>query len=191
MPDVQARIAPFINVRFLITSEWWEQRGSRYHKGLDLATSPVSSGVGHHLYSMVNGHVIRKAFDGSGYGNYIIMEDDTTHDAFLYGHMYQVDVNEGDSIVVGQQVGIEGTTGSSTGVHLHLEMQNLTNHAWVYNAEQDIALNPCIFMGIPNVKGTWCYYDGTPVPPIPPTPTETKKKKYPWVLYANKLRNRF
>jgi len=37
--------------------------------------------------------------------------------------------------------------------------------------------------------GAW-RYDAWYTPPVPPTPTTTKRKKYPWVLYANKLRNK-
>ena len=36
MADYVARIAPFINVEFYVTSQWWEQ--PRNHRGLDIAT---------------------------------------------------------------------------------------------------------------------------------------------------------
>ena len=50
-------------------------------------------------------------------------------------------------------------------------------------------LNPCTILGIPNVDNTVIHYDGT-IPPTPPTPTGTgKKTKFPWVLYARKLRS--
>ena len=98
-------------------------------------------------------------------------------------------LNVGDSVLIGQQVGAEGNTGQSSGMHLHMEMQDLSGGGSYYFGN-DISrfLNPCDYMNIPNVTGTECYYSGTPVPPTPP-PTE-KKRGFPWVLYARKLRNR-
>lgn len=92
----------------------------------------------------------------------------------------------GDTIQVGEQVGIEGTTGESTGIHLHVEMQDLTNHDWEFQADKDVYINPADFMGFPNEEGITVYYDGIPV-----TPDVTlKKQKFNWVLYAKKLRNK-
>lgn len=65
-----------------------------------------------------------------------------------------------------------------TGIHLHLEYA--TSPVWNY----DYFLNPSDALGIPNVRGTIVHYDGS----IPPTPII--KKRFPWVLYAQKLRNR-
>lgn len=191
MADYQARIAPFINIEFVITSEWWEL--PRNHRGLDIATY-YSAGTNVPLYSMCDGEVVTVAYDTGGYGNYIIMKDSTTGMGFLYGHMRdRSNKNVGDTVRQGEQVGIEGTTGHSTGIHLHLEMQDLSNHSWQYQAPKEVYTNPATFMGIPNVEGVTAIYDGTPIPPEPPeppTPTEWEKTKFPWVLYARKLRNK-
>jgi murein DD-endopeptidase MepM/ murein hydrolase activator NlpD len=79
-----------------------------------------------------------------------------------------------------------GATGNVTGIHLHLELS--TTMAWNY----DTFLNPSIALGIPNERGTIVKYDGSAPPPEPPEPTpeEKKKRKFPFVLYARKLRNR-
>lgn len=79
-----------------------------------------------------------------------------------------------------------GATGNVTGIHLHLELS--TTMAWNY----DTFLNPSTALGIPNVRGTIVKYDGTAPPPVPPTPTPTDniKRKFPFVLYARKLRKR-
>lgn len=80
-----------------------------------------------------------------------------------------------------------GATGNVTGIHLHLELS--TTLVWNY----DTFLNPSTALGIPNTRGTIVKYDGSappPVPPTPPTPTEKKERKFPFVLYARKLRNR-
>ena len=131
------------------------------------------------LYSIIQGNVSRKGYDGSGYGNYIEVQR-TDGIRVLFGHMNQPSTfNVGDSVLQGQQVGYEGTTGHSTGPHCHVQM-------WDANGN---LMNPATFMGIPNVVSGPYIYDGTPIPPTPPTPT-FKKGKFPWVLYARKLREK-
>lgn len=189
MADYQARIAPFIDIEFVVTSEWWEQ--PRNHRGMDLATY-YSAGTNVPLYSMCDGEVVHVGYDATGYGNYLIMKDGTTGMGFLYGHLRDVPlVSVGDSVRIGQQVGIEGTTGSSTGIHLHLEMQDISEHDWIYRAPKEVYTNPADFMGIPNVEGITVYYDGTPLPPGPqPGPTgETKKRRFKFVLFERRRRS--
>lgn len=164
MADYEARIAPFINVTFYVTSEWWEQ--PRNHRGLDIATPSSLGNVP--LYSMCNGTVVHKAFDENGYGNYIIMKDSITGMGFLYAHLHEPsNKNVGESVTLGEQVGLEGTTGSSTGIHLHLEMQDISQHNWQYQAPKEVYTNPAEFMDIPNVEGISAIYYGTPLPPEP------------------------
>jgi murein DD-endopeptidase MepM/ murein hydrolase activator NlpD len=96
-------------------------------------------------------------------------------------------VNVGDTVNLWNKLGRMGATGNVTGRHLHLECS--TTQSW----QCSTFLNPCTILGIPNVDNTIVHYDGSipPTPPEPPTPTgETKKKKFPWVLYANKFRKR-
>ena len=88
----------------------------------------------------------------------------------------------GDRVTRGTAIGRMGATGNVTGRHLHLECS--TSQSWQCNT----FLNPCTILGIPNVDNTVIHYDGS-VPPTP-TPTERKKTKFPWVLYARKFRNR-
>ena len=190
---VTPRIAPFINVTFWVTSVWWEL--PRNHRGLDIATASAKGSVP--IYSMCNGTVIRSDFSGSnvpkvGYGNVVIIKDDVTKMGFLFAHLSRRDVSVGDRVQIGEQIGMEGETGEAYGMHLHLEMQDLTNHEWIYRASKDVYTNPATWMGIPNVEGTECFYNGTPLPPPSPTPTPSeylKKNKFKWVIYTKKLRN--
>lgn len=187
MADYEARIAPFINVTFYVTSVWWEE--PRNHRGLDIATPDP----GNNLYSMCNGTLIRKDYDTGGYGNYIIMKDDTTKMGFLYAHMReQSPLNVGDKITIGQYVGHEGTTGNSTGIHLHIEMQDLTDHDWIFGAPKSYYTNPATFMGFPNKEGISVIYNGTPGPgPGPgPGPTTIIRKKFPWQIFTRIIRKR-
>ena len=178
MADYVANIAPFINVTFYVTSVWWEE--PRNHRGLDIATSSSLGNVP--LYSMCNGTVVHKAFDSSGYGNYLIMKDSTTGMGFLYAHLHDPsNKNVGDSVIIGEQVGLEGTTGSSTGIHLHLEMQDISQHSWIFQAPKEYYTNPATFMGIPNVEGISAIYYGTPQPPTP-----TSKNSNKWLKARTK-----
>lgn len=188
MAENVRHIAPFIDVVFYVTSPWWTERWGTIHRGLDIATVDNEP-----VYSMLNGHVIERDYDSSQ-GNHIVIVDDipgspTYGYATRYMHLDSFNVVLGQAVLVGQQVGIEGTTGSSTGVHLHVEMQDISrfNWSWHWSYVKSDYLDPTEFMGIDNIEGTSWIYDGTP---IPPTPTTHKKKKFPWVLYANKIRSK-
>lgn len=195
MAERVRHIAPFINVVFTVTSHWWYVRVNpvtgevTIHRGLDIAT-PNSEPV----YSMLNGHVLERGYDSSQ-GNYLVIVDDivgsTTYGyATRYMHLASFNVVQGQAVLVGQQVGMEGTTGQSTGIHLHVEMQDISrfNWQWHWSYTKSDYLDPTEFMGIDNIDYTQWIYDGTPIPPTPPV-SETKRKKFLWVLYARKLRD--
>ena len=198
MAIVNPRIAPFINVTFYITSKWWDVRvnpvtgETEIHRGLDIATGGNDT-----VYSMLKG-VVHSSGYSSSRGNWIIIWDnDSTSSTYGYATLYMhlrdaPMVSQGSPVVVGQQVGVEGTTGQSTGIHLHVEMQDLNRWGgqWHSSYTQSDYLDPTQFMNIPNVEGTECYYDGTPVPPAPVV-TTIKKSKFKWVIYARKFRNRY
>ena len=189
-------IAPFINDVFTITSKWWNERINpitgkvEIHRGLDIATSGSKP-----VYSMLNGRVMTRGTDSSQ-GNYLVIVDDivgssTYGYATRYMHLASCNVIQNQRVVAGQKVGMEGTTGDSTGIHLHVEMQDLNRWGgqWHWSYVKSDYLDPTVFMGIDNIYGTQWIYDGTPVPPSPTTPT-IKKSKFPWVLYAKKLRSK-
>lgn len=159
---------------------------SRFHTGTDFA--PYGSTPARPtLYSVCTGVVINKvSYTGTqALGNQIIIQDSTTRNYWRYCHMTNpTPLNIGDRVNTSTIVGQMGATGNVTGVHLHLEYS--TTAGWDY----DSFLNPSDALGIPNQRGTIVHYNGT-TPPEPPTPTPAgKKRRFPWVLYANKLRRR-
>lgn len=193
--DNQVRnIAPFINDRFLITSKWWNERvnpvtgETEIHRGLDIATSGSKP-----LYSILDGYVHSRYTDSAGALCLIIKDDypfsPTYGYATLYVHMasYAPELAVGSRVIKGQFVGMEGMTGQATGIHLHLEMQDLNRwgNVWHWSYNKSDYIDPTQYMGIDNTQGTWWIYDGTPTPP--PT-RKHKKNKFKWVLYARKLR---
>ena len=90
--------------------------GRRQHKGIDLA-SPIGSPI----YATADG-VVSRADWFSSYGLYISLD----HGASLetrYGHLSRLNVAEGQTVRKGDLIGYVGTTGRSTGPHLHYEVR--------------------------------------------------------------------
>ena len=167
---VTPNVAPFINVTFWVTGQYGTVRPDHTHVGVDIATA--SAGGSKPLYSIFDGVVINKGTTNAR-GNYVVVKNQTTGLAFLYQHMASPsNKNVGDTVLQGEQVGMEGNTGQSSGMHLHMEMQDFSGgRSYYFGNDISYFLNPCTYMGIPNVTGTECYYNGTPTPPTPPTPT--------------------
>lgn len=87
------------------------------HKGIDIAYSR-----GTKVISTADGKVIEKAFDANGYGNYIVIKHKYGFYT-RYAHMDKVYVKEGQNVEQGEVIGTLGSTGLSTGPHLHYEVR--------------------------------------------------------------------
>lgn len=190
MAQYTAKVAPFINITFYVTARAGQYPSGGYHSGCDLSTGTGTRGAP--LYSICNGTVIDKGTQSGGYGNFIIIKDDQSDYAFLFGHMADPSTLEiGQKVQLGQQFGIEGTTGNSTGLHVHIDMQNYVKNGnkWIYNASNpdlwgSVYLPAPDYMGFPNEVGISVIYEGgyIPTPPDPPKPNNKKKK---WFYYRN------
>ena len=90
---------------------------STNHKGVDIGGVYYSSQV----HAAKAGTVIISQYSSS-YGNYVVI-DHGNGNSTLYAHMSSRSVSEGQMISQGQEVGKVGSTGSSTGNHLHLEIR--------------------------------------------------------------------
>jgi murein DD-endopeptidase MepM/ murein hydrolase activator NlpD len=91
------------------------QYPSWYHMAFDIA-NPSGPGI----MAADNGVVIYTGFDRYGYGNHVII-DHGAGLSTLYGHMVEYYVKVGDRVSRGQVIGKMGSTGRSTGTHLHFE----------------------------------------------------------------------
>ena len=87
------------------------------HTGIDI---PASGGTP--ILACKSGQVVTSAYHYS-YGNYVVI-DHGNGNSTLYAHMSSRAVSEGDMVTQGQTIGYVGTTGSSTGNHLHLEVRD-------------------------------------------------------------------
>ena len=86
----------------------------KFHTGVDLGYS-YGSPVG----SLDAGTVVLAGWNG-GYGNCVVVEHDNG-DCTLYGHLARVVAEEGERVEAGRLIGYSGSTGVSTGPHLHVE----------------------------------------------------------------------
>ncbi len=94
---------------------------NKLHAGIDLA-----AGGGTPIYAAASGYVQVAGWSSGGYGNYVIiyhgkMSDGNTYST-LYGHMRSVATSAGKYVKQGELIGYVGSTGNSTGNHLHLEV---------------------------------------------------------------------
>lgn len=90
----------------------YAQFGLKGHNGLDFGCPTGTEIVATH-----SGKAIEVTNDPGGYGNYIKIEND--QEGSLYAHLKSFKVAVGDSISVGQVIGLSNNTGNSTGPHLH------------------------------------------------------------------------
>ena len=95
------------------------------HTGADIAGAGINCTP---IYAIQSGTVTTSGYSNYGYGNYIIINhgectNDNSSYISLYGHCSSLAVEEGQVVEKGQLIGYVGTTGNSTGPHLHLEVR--------------------------------------------------------------------
>lgn len=89
---------------------------TKFHAGLDFA-APQGSPV----YATADGVVKLAGNTGDGYGNHVIINHGFSYET-LFGHMVRIKVRAGQKIKRGEVIGWVGSTGKSTGPHLHYEV---------------------------------------------------------------------
>jgi len=95
----------------------YESRGfSWFHAGADLV-APIGTPV----YPIMNGVVETVAYDPLGFGNHVILKHDLGYES-IYGHLAYAEVKEGEKVNLNTELGKSGSTGFSTGPHLHIEI---------------------------------------------------------------------
>ena len=112
------------------SSEWFEDREVYNHGGIDIAGAGI---MGTPVVAAADGTVVAtnsscthnwgKSYScgcGGGYGNYVMMSH-AGGKMTVYGHLTSLTVSSGQSVSRGQVIGYVGSTGNSTGPHLHYE----------------------------------------------------------------------
>lgn len=89
---------------------------SQVHEGVDISVDQMSPVV-----AVADGIIVNAGPKGA-YGNAVIISHGDGYET-LYGHLSRVSVTEGEKVCRGQQVGFVGSTGHSTGPHVHYEVR--------------------------------------------------------------------
>lgn len=111
--DLRGWYAP---IKGRITSPFgWRKK--RMHKGED-----INLFTGDTVRAAFDGRVRIRRFEKRGYGNYYVIRHDNGLET-IYGHLSKHIVKQDDYVKAGQAIGLGGSTGRSTGPHLHFEMR--------------------------------------------------------------------
>lgn len=97
-----------------VRSRYGPRRG-RAHQGVDLALK-----AGEPIYATFSGRVRISQYNRGGYGNLVIIRHDNGLETY-YGHLSERMVEPNQWVEAGQVIGLGGSTGRSTGPHLHFE----------------------------------------------------------------------
>jgi len=93
------------------------KKSNSFHSGIDFA-APQGTPV----YAAESGTIIRAEFNRNGYGNLIVIQHSENLTTY-YGHLHKISVKVGEKVNRRQLIGEVGSTGNSTGPHLHFEVR--------------------------------------------------------------------
>lgn len=96
----------------------WRFGGAEFHPGIDLGCP-----IGTTVYASNNGVVEDAGWNSGGYGNMIKINNGGGIES-IFGHLSRVAVHPGQMVSKGQVIGYSGSTGESTGPHLHYEIRS-------------------------------------------------------------------
>lgn len=133
-----------ITGNFRVTCEYGRKGSlwsSGYHKGIDLYCSNLN------VYSTCDGVVKTVGWDQNGWGRYVRVQEKTTGKIHIFCHLVKdsVRVKVGQVVSRATILGTMGTTGNSTGVHLHFQIEDGARNVY----------DPTEWLGIPNVVGSY------------------------------------
>lgn len=143
-----------VDTGYVITAQWWNYPDGSPHAGLDISfagTYQDALNKKYKIYAIEDGTVVAchngernntivESIGLFGAGNGVVVK--SNNNTYLYMHMNYHVVKEGQSIKKGQLIGYMGSSGMSTGVHLHLEI--LKNQHYPDSVgDRTRTLNPC------------------------------------------------
>jgi murein DD-endopeptidase MepM/ murein hydrolase activator NlpD len=148
LPDViEIPLVDSVN-KFQLT--WYGKLNSKYgprwgrmHKGLDLYLR-----TGDTVVAAFNGVVRYAQFNSGGYGNCVVVRH-TNGLETIYGHLSQINVAVNQYVLAGELLGLGGTTGHSSGPHLHFETRYkdfAIDPEQYYNTETGVLLSPTLVL---------------------------------------------
>lgn len=108
------------------------------HAGRDFA-APEGAPV----VASLSGRVVSSGLAG-GYGIAVVLEHQKPLQRTLYGHLSEIYVKAGQSVRQGEVIGRVGSTGLSTGPHLHFELRRPSGNGWIATDPKDLDLGPLV-----------------------------------------------
>lgn len=115
---------PYGSGNFMWPVYGWMSQGYRGdHRAIDIAAPP-----GAFVTASDRGVVIRAGWNNQGYGNFVVIDHNIDY-ITLYAHLDDIVVKEGEVVAQGQVIGTVGSTGNSTGPHLHFEIRDFGRRA--------------------------------------------------------------
>ena len=133
-PEIGALVHPLPQMGYRITQHFnqaLEDYASGRHNGTDFGAAG-----GTPVRSIADGVVAFTGVDAD-YGNYVRVYHDEYKAHSFYAHLSRIDVQQGESVAAGATIGAVGSTGNSTGPHLHLELRIGTQSAYSSVAPMD------------------------------------------------------
>jgi murein DD-endopeptidase MepM/ murein hydrolase activator NlpD len=111
-----------LSARFMQAGGMWQAK----HSGLDFAVPTGTAVVAAHGGTVVKAGP-NGAGDGPAYGNAVVIRHGNgTYSQ--YAHLSRIDVRAGHAVKAGQRIALSGSTGNSTGPHLHFEIRTTPNY---------------------------------------------------------------
>ena len=102
------------------TTERWVS-GYDYNPGANHPAIDIAGSIGNPVWASDNGVIVYAGWSNYGYGNLIVIDHGNGWQT-LYAHLNSISAGCGQSVTLGQGIGGLGSTGNSTGAHLHFEM---------------------------------------------------------------------
>ena len=117
--DVSEFVLPIKGLQW-VTSHYGPRR-RRFHYGTDMKLQ-----IGDTVYASFDGKVRVRSYQPRGYGYYLVLRHPNGLET-VYGHLSEFLIEQDESVKAGQPIGLGGSTGRSTGSHLHFEFRFLGN----------------------------------------------------------------
>jgi uncharacterized protein YraI len=148
-----------------LTQVYWTKvsyTSSGYHKGLDIAEPS-----GNPVLAARQGTVTFRGWSSVGYGNLVIVSHESSYQTY-YGHNSSFTCSLNQGVAAGQQISVVGSTGNSTGPHVHWEIRRYGSPIYIPGAVYNTV-----------TRGTplnYFYADLTPLGGAPPPPPPSTNK---------------
>lgn len=99
------------------------KKTKKFHYGVDYGCGKVA------VHALESGTVYKRGYDRSA-GNYVYVKYPRYGVCVAYFHLSSISVKQGQAVSRGTRVGVAGSTGTSTGVHLHIGVRSLSSWKW-------------------------------------------------------------